>query len=127
MRLLNFDAPPLGLDLDGTLDDAVALLHPLSYLWPGPVCIITYRDDRQMAVQRLGELGIRYDELYLVGSFKEKADVIKNRGIKIYIDDMDEVLTHVPEDVTVLKVRNGGNYDYDSKKWVYDNSTGRIV
>jgi hypothetical protein len=54
-----------------------------------------------------------------VNSFAEKSDVIARLGIKVYIDDQDEVLMHVPESVTVLKVRNGGNFDSKDRMWLY--------
>jgi hypothetical protein len=36
---------------------------------------------------------------------------------------MDECLINMPEDVTVFKIRNGGNFD--NGKWLYSNITGR--
>lgn len=56
------------------------------------------------------------NEIVVVRSFEQEATEIAKRGITVYVDDQDEILMHVPEDVTVLKIRNGGNYDYDSKK-----------
>ena len=70
---------------------------------------------------------IRYDELILVDSFAAKASVIKDRNIKVYFDDQDEILLHVPEGVTIFKIRNGGNYDFDEKKWLYSRATGRRI
>jgi hypothetical protein len=34
---------------------------------------------------------------------------------------------HVPEGVTILKIRNGGNYDFEERKWLYSEQTGRLV
>ena len=34
---------------------------------------------------------------------------------------------HVPEGVVVLKIRNGGNFDYDNSKWLYSARTGEEV
>jgi hypothetical protein len=53
----------------------------------------------------------------------DKSSIIKEYGIKYYIDDMDECLINMPEDVTVFKIRNGGNFD--NGKWLYSNITGR--
>jgi hypothetical protein len=34
---------------------------------------------------------------------------------------------HIPEGVTVLKIRNGGNYDFESRKWLFSDQTGRMI
>ena len=48
----------------------------------------------------------------VVSSFAQKAAEIASRNISVYVDDQDEILMHIPESVTVLKIRNGGNYDF---------------
>ena len=120
-------SPSIGIDLDGTIDEAPIFFRLLSAHWPGKVFIITYRDDRQKAVDRLAEFHIRYDELILVSTFAEKAKVIQDRGILTYFDDMDEMLSDIPHQVNVMKVRNGGNFDFDQKLWLYSEKTGRLV
>lgn len=124
-RSLEVPVQPLGLDLDGTIDENPQFFGLLSRLWPANVYVITYRDDRDKAEHDLRNFGIRYDDVILVDSFAEKAKVIKRLKIGVYIDDMDEVITHVPAHVTVLKVRNGGNFT--DGKWLYSNKTGRAV
>lgn len=42
-----------------------------------------------------------------------------------FFDDMDEVLLHVPQDVTVFKVRNEGNFCFETRKWLYSTIAGR--
>lgn len=118
---------PLGLDLDGTIDEAPAFFSWLSRSWPGRVVVITYRPDRDEAARDLRELGVRWDELVLVDSFEQKADEIAERGIGVYFDDMDEMLRHVDERVAVFKVRNGGNFDFEQARWLYSRHTGRLV
>ena len=117
--------PPIGIDLDGTIDESLPFFQWLSHTWPGGVLILTYRTDREKAVSDLVKLGIRYDTLVLVSSFAEKAVVIAREGIRIYFDDQDEMTADIPEDVTVFKIRNGGNFDFDVKKWLYSDQTGR--
>ena len=72
----------------------------------------------------LGKFGIRYKELVLVNSFAEKAEVIARLGIDVYFDDQDEILQHIGANVTVLKMRNGGNYDAEQRKWLYMQPPG---
>jgi hypothetical protein len=117
--------PPIGIDLDGTIDESLAFFQWLSHTWPGKVFILTYRADRAKAVRDLLKYRIRYDTLALVSSFAEKAVVIKHEGIRIYFDDQDEMTADIPEDVTVFKIRNGGNFDFDARKWLYSDQTGR--
>ena len=119
--------PSIGIDLDGTIDEAPIFFRVLCNHWPGKVFIITYRDDRQKAVDRLAEFEIRYDELILVSTFEEKAKVVQDRGILTYFDDMDEMTKEMPFQVNVMKVRNAGNFDFGKKLWLYDDNTGRQV
>jgi len=34
---------------------------------------------------------------------------------------------NIPENVTVLKIRNGGNFDFEEKKWLFSEQTGRMI
>ncbi|MFN5329164.1 MAG: hypothetical protein ACK5DV_08290, partial [Planctomycetota bacterium] len=84
-------------------------------------------DDRAKAEQYLKEKNIRYDELILVKTFEEKAEVIKREGISLYYDDQPEMLQNVTPNCAVMLVRNGGNFDYEDKKWMFSNKTGKLV
>lgn len=119
--------PSLGLDLDGTIDEAPLFFRWLAANWPGKVYIITYRADRAKAEADVAKHKIEYDELILVRSFSEKAEVIEREGIVYYFDDQDEMTANIPEERTVFKIRNGGNFCYESKKWLYSDQTGRQV
>ena len=117
--------PTLAVDLDGTITDAPIFFGMLCSVWPGTVIVLTYRKDRETAMADLAERDIYYDELILVNSLEEKAKVVRERGIGIVIDDQDECLQDIPEGVTVLKFRNGGNFDFDDRKWLYSARTGK--
>jgi hypothetical protein len=119
--------PSLGVDLDGCVDEAPIFFGTLTKTWPGKVLVITYRDDRGKAEQFLKQHGIRWDELILVNSFDEKARVIAEKGIGIYFDDQPEMLKDIPQGVAVMLVRNEGNYDFESKKWMMSKNTGKII
>ena len=119
--------PAIGLDLDGTIDEAPEFFRTLSQCWPGEVYVITFRRDQAKAEQDVAKFEIQCDEVILVSSFAEKANVIAEKGISVYFDDQDEILMHIPENVTVLKIRNGGNYSYDLGKWLYSGETGRMI
>jgi hypothetical protein len=119
--------PSLGLDLDGTIDEAPGLFRLLAQHWPGKVFVITYRSDRAKAESDLKRFDIRYDQLILVDSFEAKAEVIFSNNIQVYFDDQPEMIQNVPSDVNVMLVRNGGNFDFDDKKWLFSKQTGKIV
>ena len=117
-------APPLGLDLDGTIDENPAFFATLAAVWPAPVTVITFRRDRAKAVADLARHGVRYDELVLVDKMDAKAQVIADRGIGVYVDDQDEMTFNVPAGVTVLKLRNAGNFCFDTRRYWYSDRTG---
>ena len=75
----NAPCPDIGIDLDGTIDEAPAFFAALTHAWPGRIVIITYRDDRIKALDDLARYGVRFDELELVSSFAEKAVVLREK------------------------------------------------
>ena len=66
-------------------------------------------------------------DVVLVDSFEAKADVIRERGISFYIDDQPEMLRNVDADVGVMLFRNEGNFDFDDRKWMMSEKTGKLV
>lgn len=125
VKAITAPVQPIGIDIDGTIDENPQFFGMLSRIWPAAVYIITFRRNPNETQRYLEELGITYTELILVNTFEQKAVEIKKRGIGIFFDDMDEVIAEIPENVTVLKVRNGGNFE--DKKWLYSKKTGTNI
>ena len=123
-KYLNRAGLHLGLDIDGTITEQPEFFRNFSKSWPGRVSIISYRSDESKAIELLRELDIYYDDIYLVKSL-DKSDMIIKLGVNVYVDDQDECILNIPENVTVLKVRNGGNFQ--NKKWIYSDQTGRLL
>lgn len=119
--------PSLGLDLDGTITESPMFFHILSNSWPGKVYVITYRDDLPGIKEELRKCNVKYTDIIMVNSFEQKAVEIERLGISVFFDDMDEVLQHVAPGVTVMKVRNEGNFDFDEKRWLYSRHTGKAI
>jgi len=117
----------MGLDLDGCVDEAPIFFNLLTNSWKGKVFIITYRNNMEKAEEVLKEHNIRWDEIILVNSFDEKAKVIANKGILVYFDDQPEMLKNIPPTVNVMLVRNGGNYNFENKKWLFSEKTGCLI
>lgn len=128
--ILNVERQPsiaIGIDLDGCIDEAPTFFQILSKVWPGEVFVITYRNDLEKAKRDAESFGIQCTEVVMVSSFEQKAEEIAKRNIFVYFDDQDEILMHVKDGVTVFKIRNGGNYDFEDRKWLYSDQTGRTV
>jgi hypothetical protein len=121
------DTPALGIDLDGTIDEAPFFFKTLAAVWPGEVIILTYRDDRTKTEADLARLGIKWDQIVLVDSFEAKARIIEEKGILAYFDDQPEILKHVPSSVNVFLIRNEGNFDFEDRKWMFSNSTVKLA
>ena len=117
--------PALGIDIDGTIDENPSFFAHLSHSYPGRVVIITYRKDKAKAINDVQKYGVYFDDIFLVNSLDDKARVIAEEGVKIYFDDQDECITNIPLDVTVMKMRNGGNFS--NRKWLYSEETGRSI
>jgi hypothetical protein len=116
------DAPTLGLDLDGTIDESPEFFRILTSTWPGKVIIVTYRKDAGKAAKDLQKLSIYYDKLVLADSL-DKSELIKSLGINVYIDDQDECIQNIDQSISVMKFRNGGNFN--NGKWMYSDRTGK--
>ncbi len=117
----------LGLDLDGVITESPEFFSAWTHSWPGEVVIITYRKDRQKAIQDLADRNIRYDELVLVDRFEAKAEVIAKLEVAYYIDDQPEMLKPIPANVRVMLYRNEGNFDFDDQRWMLSRNTGKLV
>ena len=116
--------PTLGLDIDGTIDENPAFFSLLTRFYPGRVVVITLREDGPLV---LGNFGIRYDCVIHVPNLAAKAAVVEKEGVDVFIGDQDEELCPLPPSCTALKIRGGGNFDYDLGKWLYGAKTGRLV
>src|SRR4051794_15775471 len=119
----------IGLDLDGLLDEQPAFFGFLTAaLRAGGyfVAVLTYRDpdSRLRTEAQLAGLGIAYDELHFARSLPDKGRLCPELKIDVYFDDQDECLVGVDERTTVFKVRNGGNFDFEERKWL---STARLT
>jgi len=119
----------IGLDLDGLLDerpDFFAFLTATLRQAGHFVAILTYRDpaSRLKTEGQLAGWGIAYDELHFARSLADKGRLCRELAIDVYFDDQDECLQDVGEATTVFKIRNGGNFDFASRRWL---STARLT
>lgn len=127
INVIEIPHPSLGIDIDGVVDQAPMFFNTLTGTWPGKVFVVSYRDDREKAVEFLKKYNIHYNELILVNSFEEKAKVIQENCISVFFDDQPEMLKEVSPNCKVMLVRNEGNFDFEDKKWMLSKHTGKIV
>lgn len=128
------EEPPMriGLDFDGLLDEQpmffgfiTAALRSAGHF----VAVLTYRDPTTRAATEaeLGKLGIAYEELHFARSLGDKGRLCRELAIDVYFDDQDECIADVGEGTTVLKIRNGGNFDFDDRMWLSTERLTRLL
>lgn len=117
------------LDIDGTITHAPKFFAELSQRFKdiAEIHVVTARDEESdkeydpNTVEELAALGIHYD--YLVFTC-EKAVYCIQKNINIVFEDTDEFYQNLPKEVLVLKIREEHNFDWISKRWIYDKETG---
>lgn len=127
LDVVNQPQPKLGIDLDGCVDESPTFFNILPHVWPGDVIVITFRRDRDKAISDLEKYRIRYTDVVLVSRFDAKAEVIAERGISYSIDDQPEMLKHIPANVGVMLFRNEGNFDFNDRRCMFSEKTGKLV
>src|SRR5262249_39933379 len=113
----------VALDIDGTISEHPELFALLSASLRAAghaVIVLTYRDPERVEHTRteLAAWGITYDAIVFADSLAAKGELCRLHRIDVFIDDQDECIVGVPESVLVLKVRNGGNFDYAGRRWL---------
>ena len=96
-------------------------------MWPGTVYVVSFRKDRAKTEADLHRHSIRWDRLILVESLEAKVKVIEQEDIQIFFDDQPECLKHMEAIRHVLLVRNEGNFDFEDKRWMFSEKTGKLV
>lgn len=122
----------VGLDLDGLLDerpDFFAFLTAALRAGGHFVAVLTYRDpeSRSRTEAQLAGWGIGFDELHFARSLSDKGRLCREVDIDLYFDDQDECVVGVDERTTVLKIRNGGNFDFYEKRWLGTAKMTRLL
>jgi uncharacterized HAD superfamily protein len=124
------DKLKIGIDIDFTItaspeSEAFFALITNVLKDKAEIHIITNRPPtekgRSETIQELSQLNIHYDYLEITA---DKAEYILSKGISVYFDDTDEYFLSLPQNVTVFKIREVGNFDFTKHKWVYGDKTG---
>ena len=117
----------IAIDIDGTISAYPQFFAELTNALKGKteIFILSNRDpsaeSRRETEEELGKWGIWYEHLILS---EQKSKVILENGVDVLFENEDEQLQHLPKSVLVLKVREEGNFDFETGKWVYGKGTG---
>jgi uncharacterized HAD superfamily protein len=119
----------VALDIDGTISERPEFFAFLSVALRAAghhVIVLTYRDPARADATRmqLAAWGVEFDELVIAGSLEAKGELCAAHGVDLFFDDQVECIAAVPERVLVCKVRNGGNFDFATQRWL---STSRLT
>ena len=119
----------VALDIDGTISEHPEFFAVLSVALRAAghrVLVLTYRDPARVEATKaqLARWGIEFDELVIAESLEGKGQLCAAHEVDLFFDDQDECIAAVPEGVLVCKVRNGGNFDFESRRWL---STARLT
>ena len=125
----------LGIDLDNTINenDITKSFFKImtQHMWKSgevEIHIITNREQtdesRKNTIHELEQYGIHFDFLEITPN---KHDYILDKGINVYFDDTDEMYQYLPESVTVFKIREGGNFDFDTGRWLGSSLTVKMI
>jgi len=92
------------------------------------IILISNRNPDAASVRKtaseMKKLGIVYHDIVHTAN---KAEVIEFQRVNVFFEDTDEYFLDVPKNVLVLKPRENGNFDFNAKKWIYGDKTGRKV
>jgi len=121
----------IGIDIDNTITftkDSVEFFRTLTRLLISEhnIIILSNRDetDRENTEQELDILGIRYNKLVLTA---DKAGYILKHGIQFLFENTDEYFLDLPKEITVFKIREEGNFNFTSHKWIASRQTTELI
>jgi len=116
----------LGIDLDGTALRYPDFFSKLTQLWDDDIYILTFRTSMENCIDDCRKHNIKYKEIILANRDDSKAKEIERLGIEVFFDDMPEFSRHVSPECAVFHVRNEENFDFNDKKYLFSEYTGKI-
>lgn len=117
------------IDIDGTITHAPEFFSELTQRFApiAEIHIVTARnieeDNRRdcETEKYLKSNNIHFDHLVFAS---EKALYCVKNGINIVFEDVDEYFKELPDSILVFKIRETHNYDWKTRRWIYDDRTG---
>ena len=125
------DRIKIGIDIDNTITasrDSIKFFSVLTNLLidEHKIYIITNRqpNSEQDVAEELDCLGIKYNEIVIT---KDKAEYILKEGITVLFEDTDEYFQHLPKSVLAFKIREEGNFNFTTHKWIGSRKTTEMI
>ena len=122
----------ISIDIDGTInstDTSISFFQIMTHLLhPDPDVSITVLTGREPGTEaeiadELAQMNILYDQIVITDN---KQDYIK-KNISVVFENEDESMKTLGPDILVLKVREEGNYNFQTYKWYGDQNTVEII
>lgn len=121
----------IGIDIDNTITstkDSVEFFRILTRLLIAEhdIIIISNRDetDRENTEEYLDVLGIRYNKLIFTAN---KASYVLKNSVQYLFENSDEYFLTLPTEITVFKIREEGNFNFTSHKWIASRQTTELI
>lgn len=120
---MNTKTLTVAIDIDGTATEQPAFFALLCSLPNVRIVVLTARDEAN-ALEFLRGYGIRWDQLIAdcMGN-ESKGKHCRELGVDIFFEDEDERIRHVPQTTLVFKTRNGGNFCFETMKWLVNRAS----
>jgi len=121
----------VSIDIDGTINSSktsmsffktmTQLLYPEAH-----ITILTAREPgtEDQIIAELEQMNILYDKLVITDN---KQEYIKSHNISVVFENEDESFKSLEPDILVLKVREGGNYNYKTGRWYGSKQTVEMI
>ena len=113
----------ISIDIDGTLnssDTSISFFQIMTHLLhPDPDIHITILTSREPGTENeiadeLLKMNILYDKLIITDN---KQKYIIDNDISVVFENVDENMRNLGKEILVLKVREEGNYNFQTYKW----------
>lgn len=122
----------VALDIDGTISEHPEFFAMLSASLRAAghlVLILTYRDAQraQKTCDELAAWRIEHDEIVFAPTLDSKGTLCAQHQVDLLFEDQDECIVGVPESILVLKIRNGGNFDFAAARWLSTEKLTRLL
>ena len=121
----------VSIDIDGTInssDTAISFFKIMTHLLcpEANIIILTSREpgtEGQIA-EELSGMGIVYDQIVITDN---KQQYIKDNNISVVFENEDERIKNLGKEILVLKVREDGNYNFQTYRWYASKDTTEMI
>jgi hypothetical protein len=123
----------ISIDIDGTInstDTSISFFQIMTHLLhPDPDVSITVLTGREPGTEsqiadELIKMNILFDKIVITDN---KQKYIIDNDISVVFENEDESMKNLGKEILVLKVREEGNYNFQTYKWYGDQNTVEMI